>query len=177
MTDPLRFRFPLVAGLLVLLTTLHLLGCRTGGPARDDTLRFTGKTVACADFQVFVADTSGTFVLALVPKNYPAARDTYDLDLKPEEEIQARIYRLGTPHTIQALFCNDIETDLKIVDSMAVSGGSFHARKYSKEPGPAFTTYLLDLDIRNLRYRDAAGREHTLERVKLDSLAAGWEPG
>ena len=170
--------FPLVAALAV---ALLFFACNHDGESSTQGFVPGDDVVACGNWTAFVQDTSGYWVLKI--RGIEVGEETGDATLPIGAQQQSSkfadvaLYRLDRKDAMRERFCNDVATDILVVDSLTAHSGSVQARKYDLDPDPYFATFRLDLEVRDARFKREDGSELRIEHLRLDSLFAGWVAG
>jgi hypothetical protein len=159
---------------LLTIFLLQIVACQSP-TSSTSPLQFTGKTSACSNFFSFIEDVSGNYVLSVYPSVYPSLLDSDSVEYPQSDRYVLKIYRLSEAHKING-FCNDVPMQVTIVDSFPVHSASIYIRKYDKQKGQIFDTFLLDIHLTNVTYSGPDGESHLIQKIRLDSLGAGWLP-
>lgn len=170
--------FPLAAALAV---ALLFLSCGTDGYSSSQDFVPGDDAVACGNWTAYVEDISGYWVLKIEGIGIGEEAGTETLpaggEQLPPKSADIALYRMSRKGAVRQRFCNDVATDIYVVDSLTAHSGSVRARKYDRDPVPYFATFLLDLEVRDAHFRREDGSDARIEFLRLDSLFAGWLPG
>jgi hypothetical protein len=137
---------------------------------------FLGQKLGCGDLSVYRANPAGDKVLEISVQQRHAKDTAYDITIGGDAEVAVRIYSFARQDVLWDYFCNDIENDIRPVDTLHATAGTLRIRVYDYERNEAYHTFQVDVEGRNILFGEK-GADFNLESIEIDSVMAGWTPG
>jgi hypothetical protein len=98
------------------------------------------------------------------------------MQLEVGDSLSVRIFAFREKGILWDYFCNDIENDIRPMDTLAATAGKVRVRIYDFETDVAFNTFRVDVEAESLRFEPGEAKK-ILRLLRIDSVSAGWLPG